>query len=107
MLSDGGAKSRLSGNVDGRVMAIEEGRGRYNTDLVLGDVGGGLNEGGHIVHGRTSGRGLPLRYRSSAVGEAWTCSAPQLPLGLTSGSGSKPFLDRQRNGYALHPTGSR
>lgn len=35
MLSDRGAKSRLSGNVDRGIVAIEETGGRDNADLVL------------------------------------------------------------------------
>jgi|JI6StandDraft_1071083.scaffolds.fasta_scaffold999150_1 hypothetical protein len=40
-----GAKSRLSGNVDGGIVAIKEGCCGYNADLVLGDVGRGGDEG--------------------------------------------------------------
>lgn len=39
MLSDGGAKSRLSGNVDGDIVAIEQRRGGDDADLMGGDVG--------------------------------------------------------------------
>ena len=39
MLSDVGAKSRLSGNVDGGIVAIEERSRGDDADLVLGDVG--------------------------------------------------------------------
>lgn len=61
MLSDVGAKSRLSGNVDGGVVTIEQGCGRYNTDLVLGDVRGSLNESGHwYVDGLVAGSGAKL-----------------------------------------------
>lgn len=41
MLSDEGAKSCLSGNVDGRVMTVEERGGGDDADLVGGDVRGG------------------------------------------------------------------
>ena len=47
MLSDEGAKSRLSGNVDGGIVAVEEAGGGDYADLVLGDVGRGLDESRH------------------------------------------------------------
>ena len=47
MLSDEGAKSRLSGNVDGGIVAVEEGGGGNYADLMLGDVGRGLDESRH------------------------------------------------------------
>jgi hypothetical protein len=49
MLSDEGAKSRLSGNVDGGILAIEQASSGNDPDLVLGDVGGGLDESGHTA----------------------------------------------------------
>jgi len=64
MLSDGGAKSRLSENVDpsaalrmnSGIVAVEEGRGGYycgpacrQAGLVLGDAGRGLNERWHAA----------------------------------------------------------
>gem|GEM_PF-5289374 len=44
MLSDGGAKSRLSGNVDGGIVAVEEGCRSDHTDLMLGLIGRSLDE---------------------------------------------------------------
>ena len=38
---------RLSGNANGGIVTIEQTGGSDNSDLVLGDVGGGLHVGGH------------------------------------------------------------
>ncbi len=51
MLSDGGTKSRLGGNVDGGIVAIEQRGGGDHTDLVFGLVGRSLHESGHDYGG--------------------------------------------------------
>ena len=57
MLSDGGAKSRLSGNVDGGIVAIEQRGGRNDADLVLGRVGSdlGVRHAANLPRTRSTG----------------------------------------------------
>ena len=62
MLSDEGAKSRLSGNVDGGIVAIEERSRGDDADLVLGDVGRRLYEG-HSVWAQAGAKAWVRRYR--------------------------------------------
>lgn len=68
MLSE--AKSRLSGDVDRGIVAVEERGGGHDVDLVLGNVRRGLHEGGH-------GYGCRLVPRSGA----------KLPEGGENGEG--------------------
>ena len=69
MLSDGGAKSRLSGNVDGGIVAIEQRGGRNDADLVLGRVGSDLGVR-HVANlPRTRSTRTPAGQRGSEPGE--------------------------------------
>lgn len=94
MLSDGGAKSRLSGNVDGGIVAIKEGRCGDHTNLMLGLVWRGLDEGHALkAGGRLTACGEGIRTATMFLEPLrWACRSHSCLMDKRTGLACLAFL---------------